>query len=71
VDERALKRESVQYVVQVNGKVRGKVDVPVDADKDAVERAALANGNVQRFIGDAQVRKVIVVPDKLVNVVAK
>ncbi|MEJ2394169.1 MAG: leucine--tRNA ligase [Candidatus Thiodiazotropha sp.] len=71
VDEEALKQESIEYVVQVNGKVRAKIQVPADADKAAVEALALANENVQRFIGDATVRKVIVVPGKLVNIVAK
>ena len=71
VDEDALKQDSIDYVVQVNGKVRGKVQVPADADKAAVEAAALANDNVQRFIEGVTVRKVIVVPNKLVNVVAK
>jgi leucyl-tRNA synthetase len=71
VDEDALKQDSIEYVVQVNGKVRGKVQVPADADKGAVEAAALANDNVQRFTEGVTVRKVIVVPNKLVNVVAK
>jgi leucyl-tRNA synthetase len=71
VDEAALKQDSIEYVVQVNGKVRGKVQVPADADQAAIQAAALANDNVQRFVGDATVRKVIVVPNKLVNVVAK
>ena len=71
VDEAALKQESIQYVVQVNGKVRAKIQVPADADKAAVEVAAMANDNVQKFIGEATVRKVIVVPNKLVNIVAK
>jgi leucyl-tRNA synthetase len=71
VDEDALRRESIEYVVQVNGKVRGKAEVPADADRQAIEEAALANDNVRRFVGDAEVRKVIVVPNKLVNVVAK
>ncbi len=71
VDEAALERDRIEYVVQVNGKVRGKIDVPADADKAAIEQAALANDNAQRFIGDATVRKVIVVPGKLVNIVAK
>lgn len=70
VDESALQQESIEYVVQVNGKVRAKVSVAADADKDAVEAAALNNQNVQKFVGDATVRKVIVVPGKLVNVVA-
>ncbi len=71
VDEKALERDTLEYVIQVNGKLRGKVEVPADADREAVERAALANENARRFIGDAQVRKVIVVPGKLVNIVAK
>ncbi len=71
VDEEALQRDRIEYVVQVNGKVRGKIQVPADADKAAVEQAALENENARRFIGDATVRKVIVVPGKLVNIVAK
>ena len=71
VDEEALQRDTIEYVVQVNGKVRGKIQVPADADKAAVEQAALENENARRFIGDATVRKVIVVPGKLVNIVAK
>jgi leucyl-tRNA synthetase len=70
-DEAAMVQESLPYVVQVNGKVRATIQVPADADKSAVEAIALANDNVQRFIGEATVRKVIVVPNKLVNVVAK
>ncbi|MFI2811692.1 leucine--tRNA ligase [Microbulbifer sp. JSM ZJ756] len=71
VDEQALVRSSITLVVQVNGKVRAKLDVPADADKETLEKLALSNDNVQKFIGDAMVRKVIVVPGKLVNVVAK
>jgi len=70
-DAEALVQESIQYVVQVNGKVRAKIEAPADADRDAVQVLALANANVQRFIGEAQVRKVIVVPHKLINIVAK
>ncbi len=71
VDESALKRDRIDYVVQVNGKVRGRVGVPADADQATIEQAALDNDNARRFIGDARVRKVIVVPGKLVNIVAK
>jgi leucyl-tRNA synthetase len=71
VDESALVQDTIQLVVQVNGKVRAKIDVPADAPKEAIEATALANDNVQKFIGDATVRKVIVVPGKLVSVVAK
>ncbi|WP_058556698.1 leucine--tRNA ligase [Thiohalocapsa sp. ML1] len=70
VDAAALVQEHVQYVVQVNGKVRGKVQVPADAPREAIEAAALADENVRRFIEGVTVRKVIVVPNKLVNVVA-
>ncbi len=70
VDESALKQDSIELVVQVNGKVRARLRVPAEADKAAVEQAALADSNVQRFIGDATVRKIIVVPGKLVNIVA-
>jgi len=71
VDENALVRSSITLVVQVNGKVRAKLEAPADADKETLEKLALADNNVQKFIGDATVRKVIVVPGKLVNIVAK
>ncbi|GAA5524039.1 leucine--tRNA ligase [Microbulbifer aestuariivivens] len=71
VDEKALVRSSITLVVQVNGKVRAKLEAPADADKATLEQMALSNDNVQKFIGDATVRKVIVVPGKLVNIVAK
>ncbi|EED36342.1 leucyl-tRNA synthetase [Luminiphilus syltensis NOR5-1B] len=70
VDESALARDTIEIVVQVNGKVRAKIDVAADAEKSELEAAALAQDNVQRFIDGATVRKVIVVPGKLVNVVA-
>ncbi len=70
VDETALQQDTIEYVVQVNGKVRGKILVAADAGREAVEQAALANENVRRFVGAAQVRKIILVPGKLVNVVA-
>ncbi len=70
VDESALTRDSIELVVQVNGKVRAKIEVPAAADREALQAAALAQENVQRFIADLTVRKVIVVPGKLVNIVA-
>jgi len=69
VDEQALQTATLEMVVQVNGKLRGRIVVAVDAAESAVRAAALADANVQRFIGAAAVRKVIVVPGKLVNVV--
>jgi len=68
-DDNALTAETLLIVVQVNGKVRGKVTVPADADKGAIEAAALADANVARFTEGKNVRKVIVVPGRLVNVV--
>ena len=56
-------------VIQVNGKLRGKMTVPAGADRAACEAAALANEQAVRFIGDSAIRKVIVVPNKLVNIV--
>lgn len=70
VDESALVRQSVTIVVQVNGKVRGRIEAAPGSAREAVEQLALNEDNVARFIADATVRKVIVVPDKLVNIVA-
>ena len=70
VDEAALRQETIEYVVQVNGKVRGRVQVPAEADRAQVESAALESPAVQRFTEGLTVRKVILVPGKLVNVVA-
>lgn len=68
-DPAALERDELNIVVQVNGRLRGRVAVAASADRGAIEQAALAEENVQRFIADKPVRKVIVVPGKLVNVV--
>ncbi|WP_082353955.1 leucine--tRNA ligase [Marinagarivorans algicola] len=71
VDESALVRDSITMVVQVNGKVRCKLELPADVSKEDAEAAALAHEDTIRFIGENTVRKVIVVPGKLVNIVAK
>lgn len=68
-DESALVADEITLVVQVNGKVRGKVNVPVAAEKAELEAAAQADPNVQRFIEGKQVRKIIVVPKRLINIV--
>ena len=70
-DEEALKVDNVEIVLQVNGKVRGRLTVPAAATKEDLEKIALADANVQAHIGDATVRKVICVPGRLVNIVAK
>jgi leucyl-tRNA synthetase len=71
VDESALDRDSVELVVQVNGKLRSRIEVPVDAAREAIESQALEDANVRRFTEGKTVRRVIVVPGKLVNVVAQ
>jgi leucyl-tRNA synthetase len=68
-DPRALERDSVEVVVQVNGKLRGRVTVPAGADEATVREAALADANVQRFMEGKPVRKFVYVPGKLANVV--
>lgn len=70
-DEEALKVDHVEIVLQVNGKVRGRLTVPAEATKEELEKIAMADANVQAHIGDATVRKVICVPGRLVNIVAK
>jgi leucyl-tRNA synthetase len=69
VDEAALQREAIELVLQVNGKLRGAIVVPADADRHAIEVAARAAPEVARFSAGRTPKKVIVVPGKLVNVV--
>jgi leucyl-tRNA synthetase len=68
-DPDALAQHTVEIVVQVNGKLRGRVSVAADASREAIERAALADANVQRHVEGQPVKKVVIVPGKLVNVV--
>jgi len=69
VDETALTQANVEMVISVNGKVRGKMTIEADADEDVIFHTALAMENVQKFIADKTIRKKIVVPNKLVNIV--
>ncbi|MCQ8118617.1 leucine--tRNA ligase [Methylomonas rosea] len=69
VDESALQQDAIEMVVQVNGKLRGKLSVAATASKEQVEALALADENVQRFLEGKPVKKLIVVPQKLVNIV--
>lgn len=69
-DAAALVQDSLQLVVQVNGKLRGHIEVPASASREEVEAAARANENVLRHTEGQTIRKVIVVPGKLVNIVA-
>ncbi|UXI69917.1 leucine--tRNA ligase [Tahibacter amnicola] len=69
-DPAALQRDAVTLAVQVNGKLRGQIEVAVAADKAECERLALADPTVARFLDGQTVKKVIVVPGKIVNIVA-
>ena len=69
-DPSALVRETVTMAIQVNGKLRGTIEVGVSAPREEIEKLALADANVIKFIDGQTVRKVIVVPGKIVNVVA-
>ena len=68
VDAAALEQSEISLVVQVNGKLRGKISVPKGSDKAFIEAAALANENVAKFVAGTP-KRVIVVPNKLVNIV--
>lgn len=70
-DEAALQRDVVDMVVQVNGKLRSRIRVAADADQEAIRELALNDDNVRRFITGKHVERVIVVPNRLVNVVAR
>ena len=69
VDESALDADLIEIVVQVNGKLRGRISVAANAGNDAVGEQALADPNVQRFVEGKEIRKTIVVPGRLVNIV--
>jgi len=69
LDERALEQDSVEYVVQVNGKLRARISTAADADKAVVETIAKSDPNVAKWLESGTIRKVIVVPGKLVNIV--
>jgi leucyl-tRNA synthetase len=70
VDPQALVRDSLTLAVQINGKLRGTIEVPASASKEEAEALARANPNVAAFLEGQTVRKVIVVPGKIVNIVA-
>jgi leucyl-tRNA synthetase len=70
VDQEALARQEVELVVQINGKVRDRITVPVDMDSSEVESLAMEAPGVQRNLEGLQVRKVIVIPGRLVNIAA-
>ena len=69
VDESALVKSNIDMVIQVNGKLRSKMTIDANMDRDTIQQLALADDKVQSFITDMAVRKIIVVPNKLVNIV--
>lgn len=69
-DESALVRSTIEMAVQVNGKLRATIQVAADADAESIKQMARDNENVQRFLADVTIRKEILVPKKLVNIVA-
>ena len=68
-DPAKLIDDVVEIMIQVNGKLRGKIEVELDSPKDEVEKLALANHHVHEFLADTPVKKVIVIPNKIVNIV--
>jgi leucyl-tRNA synthetase len=68
-DEAAMKQDEIQYIVQVNGKLRDRIMVTADAERASIEQLAQASEGVQRHIEGKTVRKIIVVPARLVNIV--
>jgi leucyl-tRNA synthetase len=71
VDETALQSSTLELVVQVNGKLRGKIGVAATADRATIEAAALADESIQRYLEGQSLQRVVVVPGKLVNIVVK
>lgn len=70
-DEAAMVKDEIQIIVQVNGKLRARIEVPVDATREQIEKIAITDVNVQRFTQDKTIVKIIVVPGRLVNVVVR
>ena len=71
VDESALVQENVQIIAQVNGKLRAKIMAPLDSDNQTIQEIALADEKIEKFTTNKQILKVIVVPNKLINIVVK
>ena len=71
VDKKALAKDEVEIVVQVNGKLRAKISCGVNLENSELEKLAMQDDNVSRFISDNEIVKIIIVPNKLVNIVVK
>ena len=70
-DESALVKDTVEIVVQINGKVKDKINIPADAGKEDMEKAAMESDKIKELTDGKNIVKVIAVPGKLVNIVAK
>jgi leucyl-tRNA synthetase len=70
-DPELARDAEAEIVIQVNGKVRGKILVAFGTPNDALEKTALSDAKVQTFVKDKQIVKIVVVPDKLVNIVVR
>jgi len=68
-DKSALVQDEVKLIVQVNGKLRGQINVAKDTDRSAIEKIALENEQIQKFIDGKNIKKIIVVPGRLINIV--
>ena len=68
---KSFSEDEVEMIVQVNGKVRAKIKMAKDTDRDEAQQLALANEHVKKFTDGKDIKKVIVVPNKIVNIVAK
>jgi leucyl-tRNA synthetase len=69
VDEEALVQETITIVVQVNGRVRGRIVVPIDADEATIKELALQEPNVRAHLEGKEIKRIIIVPRKIVNIV--
>ncbi len=69
VDEAALEKDTLELVVQVNGKRRGSIEVAVSASKDEIEQLATQNSQIQRFLDGKRIKRIIIVPQRLINIV--
>ena len=69
-DERYVQENTIEIPVQINGKIRGRITASVNATGSELEQAALADPRVKKFLEGGTIRKVIVVPGKLINIVA-
>jgi leucyl-tRNA synthetase len=68
-DERWLAEHEVEIVVQINGKVRDRIKMPISATEEEIKEAALGSSKIRELIGEKTIRKVVVIPKKLVNIV--